>query len=132
MEKKTFSSHKIVVTIIAVVILGIGIFLASNSFSSKYDGEITVTIVDIKGTTVSEKEIPFNKGDELVPLLEKNYDNVVVDNGMLLSIDTLTTPEDWSEFICIYVDGNMSEVGILEIPFSDETEISFVMSELSY
>ena len=132
MEKKNFFSRKIVITILALVILGIGIFLVSNSFTSSSDGKINVTLVDMKGSIIKEKEIPFNKGDKLVTLLEENFDHVVVDNGMLLSIDTFTTPADFSEFIAIYVDDQMSEVGILDIEFIDGTNISFIMTELNY
>lgn len=132
MEKKNFFSRKIVMTILALAILGIGIFLVSNSFTSSIDGKINVTLVDIEGSTIKEKEIPFNKGDKLVTLLEENFDHVVVDNGMLLSIDSFTTPADFSEFIAIYVDNKMSEVGILDIEFVDGTNISFIMTELNY
>lgn len=49
-----------------------------------------------------------------------------------MSIDVLTTPEDWSTFICIYVDNEMSNVGILDIQFTDGTLISFVDTEVIY
>ena len=65
-------------------------------------------------------------------LLEDNFDNVVIEDGFLYSIDKLTTPEDWSTFICLYVDGEMSEVGLLEVQFKDGTSISFVDTAMSW
>ena len=132
MEKKSIFSKKIVATIIAIAILVGGGLALKNVFVPNHDGEIKVSIVDIKGTTINEKNITFDKGDALVDLLKDNFDNVVVDNGMLMSIDTLTTPEDWSQFISIYVDDEMSQVGLLEIQYQDGTKISFIMTENTY
>lgn len=122
-------SKKIVSSIIAVIVLVVGGLFLRNIFVSQSDGNIKVEIVNVEGTTIHEKDISFQEGDKLVSLLEDNFDNVVVDNGMLMSIDTLTTPDDWSEFICIYVNDEMSQVGILEIPYTDGTKISFVMTQ---
>ncbi|MCF0107170.1 MAG: hypothetical protein HUJ53_10430, partial [Holdemanella sp.] len=46
-------------------------------------------------------------------------------DGMLMSIDQLCTPEDFTTFICIYVDDEMSQVGILDIQYKDGTKITF-------
>ena len=64
--------------------------------------------------------------------MEANFDNVVFENGMLMSIDTFTTPSDWSTFISVYVDDEMSMVGLLDIQFTDGTKISLVMTEFTY
>ena len=48
---------------------------------------------------------------------------------MILSIDKFTTPSDWSTFISIYVNDEMSMVGINEIEFTDGTKISFINTE---
>ena len=130
-NKKGFST-KLIVTIIAVVVLVAGIFALSKSFSSKKDGTIEVEIVNLEGKTINDKSIDYQTGDTLVSLLESNFDNVKVEDGMLYTIDELTTPEDWSTYICIYVDDQMSQVGIEEIQFKDGTKISFVDTELNY
>lgn len=130
--EKLKSSKKLIVSIVAVVVIVCGIFLAKNAFSPKYDGTMKVEIVDMSGKTINEKDIQFNEGDKLVTLLDENFDNVKVENGMLYTIDQLTTPEDWSSFICIYVNDEMSEVGIEEIQFEDGTVLSFRDTENNY
>lgn len=51
---------------------------------------------------------------------------------MIMSIDVLTTPLDWSTFICIYVDDKMSNVGINDIHFTNGTRISFIDIKFYY
>ena len=73
--------------------------------------------------------IEFKTGDTLDKLLQDNYDNVVITDGMIMSIDSFTTASDWSYFISIYVNDEMSMVGLLDIEFTNGTKISFVMTE---
>ena len=91
---------KVVLTIVALGVLVFGGMFFSKNFTSTSDGSITVELVELDGTK-RVKEIEFNTGDILLTLLEENYDNVVVENGMLMSIDTFTTASDWSTFISI-------------------------------
>jgi len=53
----------------------------------------------------------------------------VISDGMIMSIETFTTPSDWSTFISIYVNDEMSMVGLLDIKFEDGTKISFINTE---
>ena len=46
-----------------------------------------------------------------------------------MSIETFTTPSDWSTFISIYVNNEMSMVGLLDIKFEDGIKISFINTE---
>lgn len=130
MKKKTIAT--VVLSIVAAVGLGVASYFIYDSFTAKSDGSIMVEIIKLDGDKANEKEISFNNGDSLVALLEDNFDNVIIEDGMLMSIDVLTTPEDWSTFICIYVDNEMSNVGILDIRFTDGTLISFVDTEVIY
>ena len=130
MKKKTIAT--VTLSIVAAVGLGVASYFIYDSFTAKSDGSITVEIIKLDGDKANEKEISFNNGDSLVALLEDNFENVIIEDGMLMSIDVLTTPEDWSTFICIYVDDEMSNVGILDIRFNDGTLISFVDTEVIY
>lgn len=123
---------KIIASIVAVIVILCGIFIVYNPFAPKYDGSIDVKIVNLKGKTVNEKEIEFNDGDKLQTLLEDNFDHVEISDGFLSSIDELTTPEDYSTYICIYVDGEMSDVGLTQIKYKDGTEIEFRDTENTY
>ena len=129
MKEKT---KKLLVTMVAIVVLIVGVYAISNSFTSTSLGTIQVELVNLDGQVTSEKEIAFKEGDTLVGLLEQNYENVLVQDGMVMSIADFTTAEDWSTFISIYVDDEMSMVGILDIEFTDGTKISLVMTEFIY
>ena len=130
MNNKLFK--KVLLTIIAILVVVGCIFAVKSAFNAKDIGTITVSVVDIDGNELAKKEIQFKEGDEITKLLEDNFDNVVIEDGFLYSIDKLTTPEDWSTFICLYVDGEMSEVGLLEVQFKDGTSISFVDTAMSW
>jgi hypothetical protein len=116
----------IVLVIISAVGLGLGIFFISKHYASTSDGSITISVVDENNNVLKQKDIDFQKGDTLADLVKKNFNNVVIDNGMLMSIESISTPTDWSTYICIYVNGTASLVGILDIVFQDGDIISFV------
>ena len=125
-------NRKIITFILGIVAaLGVVLSLYFMKFSkpSLQKGVVTVELKDISGDVISEKDLDFCKDDTLTSLLEDNYPNVKIKDGMLLDIDTLTTPDDWSQFICIYVDGEMSSVGISEIELVNKEEISLVMTK---
>ena len=122
---------KLLVTVVAVVVLALGVVAISGNFTSKGLGEIQVELVDLEGNKES-KTIVFNEGDTLVSLIEENFENVVIENGMVMSIEDFTTASDWSTFISIHVDDVESMVGIKEIVFTDGTKISFIMTEFVY
>ena len=103
-----------------------------RGFASQNSGQIQVELINLEGVTTLEKEVEFEEGDTLEFLLKENFDNVVIENGMLMSIEDFTTPSDWSTYISIHVDNEISQVGLLEIEFEDGTLISFVMTEFNY
>ncbi len=121
---------KIVVAIIAVLV--VGIFACSKLFGDKSAGKVTISVVALDGTTVTEKTIKYMEEDTLAGLVEKNFENVTITDGFLYTIETLTTPADWSTYICLYVNGEMSQVGILEVVLADGMTVSFVDTELSW
>ena len=122
---------KWLVTVVAVVVLALGVVAITGNFTSKGLGEIQVELVDLEGNKES-KNITFDEGDTLISLVEANYENVVIENGMLMAIEDYTTPSDWSTFISIYVNDEMSMVGISDIVFEDGTKISFIITEFVY
>ena len=118
-----------IISVVAIAIIVAVYIILAKPFAPNSDGSIQVVLVDLDGTIVSEKEIEFNKGDSLLDLISENYENVVEEDGMIMSIDIFTTPSDWSTFISIYVNDEMSMVGIKDIEFTDGTKISFVNTE---
>lgn len=122
----------ILLSFVGVVVFVVASVMVSRHFASHSDGQIQVQLIDLEGKTTIERKIDFEEGDTLQFLLEENFDNVVIENGMIMSIENFTTASDWSTFISIYVDNEMSQVGLLEIEFTDGTLISFVMTEFIY
>lgn len=120
---------KITLSVVALGVLVLGIILLHSSFKPDYDGIITVEVVGLDGSTIKEKEIEFNEGDLLIDLIEHNFNNVTYQNGMIMSIEDYNTPIDWSTFLSIYVNDEMSEVGLSDIKFIDGTKISLIITE---
>lgn len=118
-----------VLSVLALALIIVCYVLIAKPFAPKADGEIQIVLVDLDGTVLSDRQIEFNVGDTLDQLLKENYENVVITDGMIMSIETFTTPSDWSTFISIYVNDEMSMVGLLDIKFEDGTKISFINTE---
>lgn len=119
---------KIVITIIVIVL--IGIWLRNRFFVSQNEGSIQIKIIDEHQNVISDEEIEFKEGDTLEGILTRNYD-CLIEDGMLLNLETLITPTDWSYFIGIYKNGEMSNVGIKEIKFQDGDVIEFIFTDTS-
>ena len=120
---------QIIVSVVGVAILALCIVLLSRTFAPKSDGEIEVAYINVENEVVKEVKIEFDEGDLLIDLLKENFDNVVFENGMLMAIEDFVTPSDWSLWIAIYVDGQMSNVGLKDIVFTDGTEIDLKITE---
>lgn len=132
MENKGVISKKTKLIIAAVVVLLVGIFACSKLFSDKSAGKVTVSVVALDGSKVAEKTIKYNEDDTLDKLVEANFKNVEINDGFLYSIETLTTPADWSTFIALWVNNEMSPVGICEVVLSDGMTVSFIDTEMAW
>lgn len=126
-KKKLILSSVLSVLALAVIIACY--VLIAKPIAPKADWEIQIVLVDLDGTVLSDRQIEFNVCDTLDQLLKENYENVVIADGMIMSIETFTTPSDWSTFISIYVNDEMSMVGLLDIKFEDGIKISFINTE---
>lgn len=122
----------IVLSFISFVIVLFCVISLKDSFISTVKGELHVVIIDEENNILQDKKIRFYEGDTMSDLLYSNFQNVKIDNGMIMSIDDLDTPNDWSYWICVYVNGEMSQVGILDVEFKDGTKIEFIMTKFDY
>lgn len=120
---------KIVLSVVALGVLVVCAVLLHNSFKPDYDGIITVEVIDLDGSIIEKKEIEFKENDQLMNLIEDNFNNVTYQNGMIMSVEDYNTPSDWSTFLSIYVDDEMSQVGLADIVFIDGTKISLIITE---
>jgi len=125
MSKKGKIVLTTVLATIAAITMVVLIVLGSKGYLSKYEGEITVEVINLDKTEKDKKEIKFKKDDNLLDIIQDNFENVTYNNGMIMSIEDYVTPSDWSTFIMIYVDGQMSEVGLKDIKYKDGTLITF-------
>lgn len=115
-----------------VAVLAIVLIVPNMLSKSKKAGTIDVIVEDVNEEVIKQKSIDFQKNEKCSEVIQNNFDNVLIENGMILNIESLETPEDWSEFICIYVNDEMSQVGIEDIVLEDGMKISFVMTEYEY
>ena len=126
----------VVLSIVAVAILGVFLIIGGKSFTANYDGKIIVEVVDKDGSVVASKKVKFEEGDTLVQIVSENFDNVSVSGEgewqMIDSIETIKNESDWSYYISIYVDDVESQVGIASIKFVDGTKISFKLIDNPY
>ena len=120
---------KIVLSVVALGLIALSVYLLKDSFKPSYDGIIIVEVIDLDGSVIKEKEILFKEQDLLVDLISNNFENVSYNDGMIMSIENFTTPADWSKFISIYVNDEMSNVGLKDIVFVDGTKISLIVTE---
>ena len=122
----------IVFSFVAMVIIMFCVFSLKHMFEAKEAGEIQISIIDENNNVLKDEKITFHEGDKMLDLLNANFENVTIENGMVMTIEGLITPADWSYWICLYVDGEMSSVGILDVNFKDGTKIELVMTKFDY
>lgn len=130
MKDKKATILKACLTVVGIIVLAVVLVFIASKFVSKDDGKITVEFIN--GDVKVEEVIGFEEGESIEDLLKENFDNVVFEDGMLMSIEDYVTPSDWSTFISVYVDDVMSEVGLLQVEFKDGTKISLIVTEFIY
>ena len=95
-------NKKVLWAILAVIVIAAAYILIAKPFTPKGDGSITVKVTDI------------------------------IDNGMLMKIESLDTPSDWAQFIAIWTNGKLAEVGIETLPYADGDVLEFRMTVNEY
>lgn len=131
MNKK---ATKIVLALLGVAVLALGIIWATGGFAAKADGHITVVVKDLGDKLLAEKKIGYKTGDKLTDLVKNNFKNVTYKEDqyglLIMTIESITTPEDWSTWIAILINGELAQVGISSLEFKDGDTISFVNTQL--
>ena len=126
MNNKKGKEPKIVISIIAIILLVTCGYLVTKKTSMKGEGHIIVEVIDLHGSKIKEKELDYYSGDDIISLIQSNFDNVKFDGNMIMNIESIVTPDDWSTFISVYLNDEMSMVGLKEIKFSDGDKLSLV------
>ena len=120
----------IILAVVAVLALACILWFTLGGGGAKDDGHITVTVQDKEGKVLAEKKIGYKEGDKLTDLVKDNFKNVTYEDSgfgpMIMTIESLTTPADWSSYISILYNGQYAEVGIGSLEFKDGDKIDFV------
>ncbi|MBP3728991.1 MAG: DUF4430 domain-containing protein [Lachnospiraceae bacterium] len=121
---------KIVLALVAVAALAVGIIALTGGFGAKADGHITVTVKDLDDKLLAEKKIGYKTGDKLTDLVQNNFKGVKLEGSgektMIMEIEGITTPADWSTYISILINGEYADKGIASLEFKDGDKIDFV------
>lgn len=124
---------KIVVTFIGIVVVAlVGIFLLRENISET-KGDITIEVINLNGEKVINDKISFKEGDTLLGLLKENYELRSDDSygsTFIYDIDDVKTGND--TFLGIYVNDEMSMVGVDLIELEDGLIVSFRVTIIDY
>jgi hypothetical protein len=124
---------KLVVTFIGIVVVAlVGIFLLREN-TSETKGNITIEVIDLNGEKVINDKISFKEGDTLLGLLKENYELRSDDSygsTFIYDIDDVKTGND--TFLGIYVNNEMSMVGVDLIELQDGLIVSFIVTIIDY
>ena len=124
---------KLVVTFIGIVVVVlVGVFLLKEN-ASETKGNIIVEVIDLKGEKVIDDKISFKEGDTLLGLLKEHYELRSDDSygsTFIYDIDDVKTGND--TFLGIYVNNEMSMVGVDLIELQDGLIVSFRVTIIDY
>lgn len=120
----------IILTILAVLIIGISVWYLNKPKESLENGEITVILYNKEKEEVERKNIEFTEGDTFITLLESNFD-IVINDGMIHKINSLEAYDTKQEFIKIYIGCKPSNKGVKLILPSNGKIYRFVIEETS-
>lgn len=130
MSKKLNIILTIIISLIACIGIVFTIIFINNPDFAKTKGTVTIELVDLDDKKVLSKDINFKEKDTLVSIVSDEFDNVLIENGMVITIEELTTDTiNWSVYISILVNGEYSMVGINDIELVDELIVTFKMEE---
>ena len=121
-----------VISFLCLAALIVVVIIKNTDEKAKGDGAIIVELLDIDNSMIKSKDIIYYEGDTLTLLISDNFENVVFDNAMLMEIEDYKTPADWSTFISVYVNDEMSMLGISDIVIADGIKISLIITEYIY
>jgi hypothetical protein len=124
---------KLVVTFIGILVVAlVGVFLLKEN-TSETKGNIIVEVIDLKGEKVIDDKISFKEGDTLLGLLKEHYELRSDDSygsTFIYDIDDVKTGND--TFLGIYVNNEMSMVGVDLIELQDGLIVSFRVTIIDY
>ncbi len=123
------TKRKIILTIAALLLLLIAIYVYKKSVKTTTEGEITLIVVDEEKVEVINQKVTFTIGDNLEKLLKDNFEEVTIKNKMLLGIEGVYA--DTKEyFLKIYINCVSASHGVSDIKLHDGDEIRIVYTKV--
>lgn len=124
---------KIILSIIALGLIVTSFIIISEKEKAKDNGVIIVELIDIDNEVISNKEINFKKGDNLLNLLEENYDlkyDSYIYGAYITKIGELDVTNNNEYFIRIDIDGVVSDRGVSQIKLVNNMKITFSLIKI--
>jgi hypothetical protein len=124
---------KIILSIIALGLIVTSFIIISEKEKAKDNGVIIVELIDIDNKVISNKEINFKKGDNLLNLLEENYDlkyDSYIYGAYITKIGELDVTNNNEYFIRIDIDGVVSDRGVSQIKLVNNMKITFSLIKI--
>ena len=120
---------KIILTVIALIIIGLTIWYMYSNGGSNEKGEITIVVIDETGTKIINEEISYDNRTTMYAILDDNYD-IEVESGFLVRIENVEARNRQVAFIKIWINDIPSQKGVMQMEFNDGDIISFVYTEI--
>lgn len=114
----------VICSVIAFVLLISSFMIIYKPLKAKDQGIVTIEFIDIDNNIVVRKDIPYFKDDSLHKIIKDNFDGVMFNDNMLYSIEGYVTPDDLSNFICVYLNDVPTQVRINGIRLHDKDKIT--------
>lgn len=126
---------KILITVACLTILIVSLLVYDNCTNNINDNnnetiKITIILEDSFSSRYEEKEISFISGESLKAIIEKNY-TCNIENGFLNEINGMKSENIYEYFICLYVNDEISNVGVADVYPKDGDIIKFKMTSVS-
>ena len=126
---------KILITVACLTILIVSLLVYRNCTNNINDNnnetiKITIILEDSFSSRYEEKEISFISGESLKVIIEKNY-TCNIENGFLNEINGMKSENIYEYFICLYVNDEVSNVGVADVYPKDGDIIKFKMTSVS-
>lgn len=126
---------KILITVACLTILIVSLLVYHNCTNNINDNnnetiKITIILEDSFSSRYEEKEISFISGESLKAIIEKNY-TCNIENGFLNEINGMKSENIYEYFICLYVNNEVSNVGVADVYPKDGDIIKFKMTSVS-
>ena len=119
----------IIISAVLFIILTFLIIFATKQYSSKYDGTITIEVVELDGNIVKTKKIKFTANDKLRDLVNSNFDNFILEESeygaYVIGIESIKQDNDAHIYIALFYNGEYATSGLDTLKFEDGSIISF-------